>query len=187
MWEDGWGRGDKLAQALAHCNIGDHTGNALRGANRAAKNTGFMSAGPSPYKVKAPGLDGKQVEVQVFLPHEMYAPLLKQTQNVTRPWCLSRDDLMKDTGVGKLLRDWGNHMDVNIVDLGALESVAIFGLHADGATYTTTNCARGVKSVLVASVNVISAAEIQARSTRDMLFVIAKNKKCNCGCSGYHT
>ena len=180
-WQDGWGRSDQLAHDLAHA--GKY---ALRGVVRAARNAGFMGASPHPYRIKVPGPDGTEAWQEIFLPHEIYFKLLERHGFDASHWTLAPEDLAAVTGLGKLLRDWGTHRDVQ-VDVDELPQTGILGLHCDGATYTSSTRAGSQKGCLVCSINVISASEPRLRGQRHLVFVISKAKVCNCGCSGFHT
>ena len=86
---------------------------------------------------------------------------------------------------GKLLSDWAVHPDVEFI--GELHRVGMVGFHCDGVTYTSSGGAGKQKSVLVASLNIISAPSVAKRQRRFPLFCIRKARLCKCGCSGYCT
>ena len=150
--DDGWGNVDQLAQQLAKAgSSGMNPGNALRDVVKAAQRCGFMSSSAKPYIVDAPGPGGAPVKIEMFLPHEIYAALMQDAD--LRTWCLSPERL--EQKLGKVLRDWAAHPDVQSTD--DLTKVGMLGLHCDGAQYTSTMRAGGAKSVVVASINIVSA------------------------------
>jgi len=67
------------------------------------------------------------------------------------------------------------------------DNVPILGLHCDGVTYTTGIRAGGSRSVIVASINVVSGQSKAIRGRRHLLFIVGKKKLCDCGCAGFHT
>ena len=151
---------------------------------RAARRAGFKSASPKPYRFEVPGPDKPLVQ-ELFLPHEIYPNLVEQTGGDLAPWCLEPSQLASPTGLGALLHGWSRHTDVNVP--GGLDRTAIMGIHCDGASYTSSTRAGGMKSVLVGSLNMISAPTVQKRCQRHLLFVVSKKKLCDCGCSGFCT
>ena len=100
-------------------------------------------------------------------------------------WCLSSEALSADRGLGPLLRTWAAHDDVRF--RGDLRQMAILGIHCDGVSYTTNLRAGGARSILIASMNVVSSPRDKRRNHRQPLFVIRKARLCGCGCGGYHT
>ena len=138
---------------------------------------GVMSTTAKPYKLKLQDDD----EVDMFLPHEIYTALAKDD---TSPCCLPSDILAGDT-LGKVMHEWSMHPDVNFT--GDLGTVGALGFHCDGVPYTSSMRAGGAKSVVIASLNVVSAAEERNRQRRFPLFVLRKARLCNCGCGGYCT
>ena len=168
-WEDGWCQqpgehadARKLAQKLASAGTwGRYKGNVMRDIVTAAESCELTSELAKPYKVTIPGPDETQLEHEIFLPHELYHQLVLSKDGTAVPWCLQPDELARQDGMGALLRAWGRHPDVNIAH--GLEDVAIFGLHCDGASYTSTMRAGGAKSVLVSSMNVISSPDSALR------------------------
>ena len=129
--------------------------------------------------IKCPG--GAPVKIEMFLPHEIYAALMQDAD--LRTWCLSPERL--EQKLGKVLRDWAVHPDVQSTD--DLTKVGMLGLHCDGAQYTSTMRAGGAKSVVVASINIVSAQSAVDRANRQLVFVVSKAKLCDCGCGGFHT
>jgi hypothetical protein len=179
--DDGWQPNNRLARKLAFAGqAGLRTGNVMRDIMFAAKAARLMSSGASPYLVDLPNNKGK---LEVFLPHEVYFSMVGD--GPVEPWCLSAEDLASDTGMGPLLRTWADHPDVRITD--NLGQVAMLGMFSDGVQYTTTVRAGGTKSILVANLNVISAASPQLRARRQVLFTVQKARLCTCGCQGYCT
>lgn len=182
-WKDGWCHNDPLAKDLA--NAGQSKANALRDVIRAARRAGFLSKSSQPYVFTVPGPDGVQMTQEIFLPHEIYFDQVQKTKGAKPTWTLSPDVIAMNTGLGQTLRDWAADPDVNYH--GDLGEVGILGLHCDGASYTTTNRAGGSKSVVVGSVNIVSAPDPHLRGRRHLVFVVSKRKLCDCGCSGWHT
>ena len=181
--EDGWMPHDPLAQDLAKAGINiTHTGNVLRNIVNAANRHGFLAASSKPYIFDVPGPGGEDVKQEIFLPTETYANLVASTDGDLTPWCLLPAQLAAPHGLGQTIQQWGT--DVGVADVS---EVGILGLHADGATYTSSMRAGQSKSVVVGSVNVISASDPRRRGRRHLLFVISKDRLCDCGCSGYHT
>ena len=145
---------------------------------------GFLDAVARPYVLHVQGPGQRPIEARLFLPHETFAHRVSSSGSLA-PWLLTTEALNADIGLGRLLRDWAVHPNV---DLGVFpDNVAAFGLHADGVQYASTMRAGGAKSVLVCSFNVISAKSPADRAERKLFFVLAKNKLCDCGCSGFHT
>jgi hypothetical protein len=179
-WSDGWGRGDVLAERLASAgDFGKYTGNIVRDIMKAAHLSGWTINTARPYIVQLPNGG----HTRVFLPHEVLAKLV--TGPNASDWCLSAAALEAPRGLGPLLRDWAVHEDVQFT--GALTGVSIVGIHCDGVQYTSSMRAGGAKSIIVASMNVISGQSQALRHQRQPLFVLQKSKLCDCGCQGYHT
>ena len=177
-WKHGWGRKCRLARSLAKAGVwGKTSGNILRDIMMATILHGVMSTTAKPYKLKLQD----DAEVDMFLPHEIYTALAKDD---TSPWCLPSDILAGDTS-GKVMHEWSTHPDVNFT--GDLGTVGALGFHCDGVQYTSSMRAGGAKSVVIASLNVVSAAEERNRQRRFPLFVLRKARLCNCGCGGYCT
>ena len=119
----------------------------------------------------------------MYLPHEVYPAMVSDGLS---GWVLKPEDIAgpNKTGLGKLMTEWAAHDDVRFA--GDLATVAALGFHADGVTYTSSHGAGKQKSVLVASLNVISAADSK-RHIRMPLFLLRKGRMCQCGCGGFHT
>ena len=184
-WRDGWGRNDPLATDLARLFETNHKQNMLRRVIAAATRAGFMNQAAKPYETKVRGPGGSEMTQEIFLPSEIYYHETKNAGGNLQPWCLSPAELASDSGLGRTMREWCEDPQVNVTE--HQDRVAAFGLHADGATYTTTNRAGGTKSVIVCSMNIISASDKSRRGKRHLLFVISKKKLCDCGCSAFHT
>jgi hypothetical protein len=121
--------------------------------------------------------------VGVYLPHEILQHVA--VRDGLQDYCLSPAELAApDNKLAQLLREWRDHPDVNFQ--GPLEKVIVAGLHCDGVTYTSQTGAGQQKSVLVASLNVLSGIE-KTRQLRFPLFVLQKTRLCKCGCGGFHT
>jgi hypothetical protein len=118
--------------------------------------------------------------LDMFLPHEIYS---SEVSDDVESWCLSPEELGGDR-LGKVLRNWAGHPDVNFD--GSLARVGVLGFHCDGVQYTSSMRAGGATSVLIASLNVVSA-EVRKRRRRFPLFILKKGRLCDCGCGGYHT
>lgn len=184
-YDDGWGRGDRLAQRLvAAGGGGTQTGNTMRDVLKAAEMAGITGDLASPYRCSTQGKDGAQISVDVFLPHEAIHHLVGQTR--LAPWCLAADQVAAPDGVGKMLTDWTGHPDIHPFHIDPTTTIAL-GLHADGIQYTSTMRAGGARSMVVMSFNIISAKDHSDRSQRFLLAVIGKDRLCACGCSGFHT
>jgi hypothetical protein len=121
--------------------------------------------------------------VPVFLPHEFYPAMIAESGHLQ--WCFSAGDLAQDHGIPKLLKDWALHPDVAFN--GDLSMVAVLGMHADGVQYNKAIRAGQGRSIYVASMNVVSATTEQGRALRQPLWVLRKDRMCDCGCSGYCT
>jgi hypothetical protein len=119
----------------------------------------------------------------VFLPHEFYPAMVAESGH--EAWCFSDDDMSKDHGMPKLLKDWALHPDVAFN--GDLSMVAVLGMHADGVQYNRALRAGQGRSIYVASMNVVSASSADNRALRQPLWVLRKDRMCDCGCSGYCT
>ena len=184
-WVDGWGRGNRLAQKLAHAgHAGKFKGNVYREVMAAAKQALRMKTDVQPYKFKVRGVDESTIETFMFLPHEVLNSVASGT--TLDQLCLSRDEVDAEEGLGVLLRRWAQDPAVNC-DGVDLTTVAILGCHADGVQYTTSIRPGDGKSVIVASYNIISAQTTPLRSERRLAFVLQKSRLCNCGCRGYCT
>jgi hypothetical protein len=155
---------------------GKNSGNIVDMIVAAAKIGGISDSKAKTYEVKLQ--DNSSLEI--FLPHEIYA---SEVGDDTESWCLSPEELGGDR-LGKVLRNWAGHPDVNFE--GDLGHVGVLGFHCDGVQYTSSMRAGGAKSVLVASLNVVSAA-LGNRRRRFPLFVLRKTRLCGCDCGGYHT
>ena len=122
----------------------------------------------------------------MFLLHEIYEKTVFAAGGVD-DFCLTSEQVGQDKGLGKLVSDWAEHPDVAVAPPPDLTKVAIVGMHADGATYTSSvRAGSDQKSVIVCSMNFISARSARRRGQRHMVFVLSKRKLCNCGCSGFH-
>ena len=86
-------------------------------------------------------------------------------------------------GLGALLRAWGAKEAIAL----DTRDVAVFGVHADGVSYTSSSRAGAPKGVLVCSWNVVSSGEAHHRGRRCLFFCLNKALCCNCGCEGWHT
>ena len=171
---DGWRPDDKLGKRLAAAGErGLHSGNVSRDVVRAARLEGMMASGAQPYKCKIPG----GLDFSIFLPHE----ILKDFARVE-----TEDALMEhDTFLADLVKTWTEHPDV-MLDCDDKTKVIVAGLHCDGVSYTSSVRAGEQRSILAASINVLSASE-RLRNRRMPLFVLPKRKLCTCGCQGYCT
>ncbi len=177
-WEDGWGRGCKLSKRLATSGAGGHLGNCCRDVFMAARVSGVLASNVQPYQVHLP--DGGILEM--FLPHEIYPTLVGGDVS---QWCLPAESLAAGEGLAGVLKEWADHPDVRFQ--GDLSRVGILGFHCDGVQYTSSMRAGGAKSMLVASLNVVSGQGDGRRQRRSPLFVVRKTRLCNCGCGGFHT
>ena len=184
--DDGWGQGSQLAARLATLGgkEAQQTGHMVRDLITAARGAKLMMTGPKPYNIGLPAVAGTAAKtVMIFLPHEIYACMVPE--DGLAQWCLSQEALDAQSGLGPLLKRWAGHDDVRFE--GDLTTVGMLGMHCDGVSYNTTMRAGGSKGVLVASLNCISAANDGLKRKRHPLFVLQKDKLCDCGCSGYHT
>ena len=166
---------DDLLKRIAKAGDGGAiSGHVHRDIMAACNDAGLLNSSAKPYIAQLPANGGS---VNVFLPHEVYADLAKEVgkENLL----LQPGELAKDHGLGKLLRDWGSHPDVEI-SVG-LNEVGIVGVHCDAVPYTKN------KSILAASLNVVSAPSDRIRSRRQPLFLLRKGRLCDCGCQGFHT
>ena len=179
-WDDGWGRGDTLAEMLVHAGRGglrrcDIAGDIVKAADAA----GLVCNTCHPYSVtlRTGG------ELGVYLPHEIYAGVAAETP--LAELCFNQDDLAATSGLPHMLKTWAAHADVQ--HDGDLTAVAALGFHADGVQYSSSMRAGGAKSIVAASMNVISAPSRKQRHRRQPLFVVSKHRICQCGCGGFHT
>ena len=182
-WADGWGRDSDLAKRLARAGgPARHTGNMARDILKAAELAGLMRTA-QPYMFKIPGPNSTEVMVTAFLPHEIYLGLVESAG--IEPYCLSPDQLSARTGLGSLMRAWGNRADMTVKH--DLAEVGALGMHCNGVQYTTSMRAGGAKSIYVASFNIVSANTAALRGKRHLFFVLSKRRLCDCGCSGFHS
>jgi hypothetical protein len=178
-WLDGWGRGDALAQRLVKAGRQGRRRNEM--ANdviKAAEAAGLVCSRALPYEVTL----STGGTASIFLPHEFYTAMV---EDLGLPQlCLSPESLVADEGLPGLLKAWSTNDDVEFA--GDLSTVGVLGMHCDGVQYTSSMRAGGARSVVVGSMNVISAGEI-IRQRRQPLFVLRKGRFCKCGCQGFHT
>ena len=119
----------------------------------------------------------------VYLPHE-FLPAMLRDGDASR-WCLSPELLAGGQTLAGLLQEWARHTDVEFE--GDLSVVPVVGLHCDGVQYNASIRAGGSRSIVVASMNVISAAAASDKGRRQPLFVLRKERLCKCSCLGFHT
>jgi hypothetical protein len=178
-WEDGWGRGDTLARKLVMAgNGGTKRSRIMDDVVKAAISEGLVSSPARPYRVPL----GTGGELIVFLPHEFYPGIVGDD---LEHWCLSPADVQAGVGLAGLLKTWSEHADVDFN--GDLSKVGVLGLHADGVQYSASVRAGGARSIVVGSMNIISAASAERKHRRQPLFVLRKSRFCNCGCQGFDT
>ena len=177
---DGWGHDHRLARKLVAAGRSGRRRNEINeDVIRAAESEGLTSSRSRPYMF--PIATGG--EVLMFLPHEWYPSLVEANPS---QWCLAPDVIQGGRqGMAKLLQNWAKHEDVQFD--GDLSTVGMFGFHADGVQYTSSIRAGGGRSILVGSINVISAATRELKHMRQPLFVLRKTRLCQCGCQGYDT
>ena len=179
-WEDGWGRGDPIAERLKGLGTnGKFPGNSLRDLLRLVKRLGIGDATPEPYYVTVKTASGAERQVGAFLPHEQLAILVER--HGLDAFRLSAPAWSSDTGLGRLVKSWGDAPEIQVDG----RDVCAIGFHADGVSYTTTQRAGNSKSVLVASWNVISAPHEAHRGRRALFFAMAKALCCQFGCEGH--
>ena len=170
-----------MAHTLAKPGVDRRTSrNVARDIISAAREFGLMCTAAEPYMVELP--DGKG-SLPVFLPHEVYPPMLAKGSYPA--WCLGQDSMDAEAGLGPLLARWAAHGDVNFG--GDLLNVGILGMHCDGVAYTSSLRAGSCRKILVSSWNVSSSSAEAGRNQRQPYFVIRKARLCGCGCGGYHT
>ena len=178
-WADGWGRGDAIAERLKNVGAeGKCPGNALRDLLRVVKSLGIGDATPDPYIVSVKTAGCLHRNVGVFLPHEQLK-ITVDTHGIDA-YRVSSESWVSDSGVGALLRDWGDSLGIQIDS----RDVLALGIHADGVSYSTTQRAGSTKSVLAAAWNIISAEMPAHRARRHLFFALAKQLCCDCGCEG---
>jgi hypothetical protein len=141
---------------------------------------GISSTGAVPYKFLLPD----DSEFEVFLPHESVPFLVGEDQD---QWCVTDEQGTAEKGLGPLLHEWARHPDVNLPPDADPHKVVVLGFHSDGVQYTSSMRAGGAKSVVVGSLNIVSAQAQENRAHRIPLFVIRKGRLCKCGCGGYCT
>ena len=172
---DGVYETDELLKSIARAGDGGAiSGHVHRDTMRACKRAGLLNSSAQPYIAQ---LRGDAGTIHMFLPHEVYADLAKEVGE--RNLLLRPEEWAGQHGLGNLLRQWGSHPDVDITE--GLREVGIVGLHCDAVPYTKT------KSILAASLNVVSAPSDRVRSRRQPLFLLRKARLCNCGCQGFCT
>jgi hypothetical protein len=177
---DGWGHGDSLATRLvAAGSSGRKRSHIARDLIKVAEAEGLVSSKAQPYEFSI-STGGK---CSIFLPHEFYQTLTDDVD--LAQWCMSPEDIAGRKGLAGLLHEWA--ADLAVQYTGDLSTVGVLGIHSDGVQYTSTVRAGGSRSILVGSLNVISAASAELRSKRQPLFVLRKTRLCQCGCQGYHT
>ena len=158
---------------------GKFPNNCLRDLLRLANKLAIGDATPQPYYVAVKTANGQEREVGVFLPHEQLSILVEK--HGLDAFRLSATDWALDSGLGRLLRSWGDAPEIQVDS----RDVCAIGFHADGVSYTTTQRAGNSKSVLVAAWNVISAPHAAHRGRRALFFAMAKALCCQCGCEGH--
>jgi hypothetical protein len=145
----------------------------------AAAAEGFVSSQAGPYEIKlTTGGVG-----EIFLPHE-FVPSMIGDSDISE-WCLSPEVVAGGLGLAKLLRDWANHPEVQFA--GDLSKVPVVGFHCDGVQDNSSVRAGGSRSIVVGSMNIISAASAGRKQLRQPLRVLRKGRLCSCGCMGFHT
>ena len=178
-WQDGWGTGDRVAERLMKIGSeGKYPGNALRDLLRISDSLGIGDATPHPYMVAVKAANGETRTIGVFLPHEQLA-MQVQAHGIDA-FRLGAAEWQADTGLGNLLRTWGDSPDVQVDS----RDVLAVGMHADGVSYTTTQRAGSTRSVLASAWNIISAPSPAHRGRRHLFFALSKSLCCNCGCEG---
>jgi hypothetical protein len=178
-WLDGWGRNDPLAVNLVKAGqSGRKRQQIANDIIKAAETANLVCSKAHPYQVNL----ASGGHALVFLPHEFYTSMVEECG--LPALCLDPSTLEATDGIPRLLRQWANHEDVMFE--GDLAQVGVLGIHCDGVQYTTTIRAGASKSVLAASMNVISAHD-HIRHRRQPLFVLRKVRLCSCGCQGFHT
>jgi hypothetical protein len=179
-YADGWGQGDSLARRLVSTgSAGRKRSHIARDIIKVAEAEGLVSSKAQPYEFNI----ATGGTCSIFLPHEFYQAITEGGD--VSQWCLSPEIVAGQQGLAALLREWADDMSVQFA--GDLSSVGVLGLHCDGVQYTSTMRAGGAKSILVGSLNVISAASAELRYKRQPLFVLRKKRLCQCGCQGFHT
>ena len=179
---DGWGHDNSLARRLVRCGQSGKARNHIAAdLMKVAEAEGLTCSTAQAYKFQL-GTGGK--DVHMFLPHEFYPAMVAKGGDPS-DWCLSPELLEDGCGLAGLLRDWASHEDV--LFQGDLSAVGVLGFHCDGVQYTSSMRAGGAKSIVVGSMNVISAASPSLRHRRHPLFVLRKTRLCDCGCQGFHT
>ena len=144
----------------------------------AARNFNMMGTTAQVYIVVLPD----DTTLDILLPHELYPSVVGGDLS---QWCLAPAAVAAERGVGSVLRTWAAHPDVQFT--GDLSHVGILGFHCDGVQYTASVRAGSGKSVLVASVNVVSGADDRRRMRRIPLFVLQKARLCKRRCGGFCT
>jgi hypothetical protein len=179
-WNDGWGRNNSMARKLVQAgHFGRRRGEVLSDVIAAAFSEGYVCSKCHPYDVEI----STGGTVPVFLPHEFYPAMVAESGHIG--WCFSAGDMAQDHGIPKLLKDWARHPDVAYN--GDLSMVAVLGMHADGVQYNRAIRAGQGRNIYVASMNVVSATTAEGRALRQPLWVLRKDRMCDCGCSGYCT
>ena len=134
-WEDGWGRGDAMAEKLMRAGgAGARSGNAQRDLLRTSQRAGLMEETPDPYYFKAPGPGGTPRGVGCCLPHEQMHKLVDSMG--LGAFTLPAETLAAAAGLGSLVTEWTRHPDSTMGGEGAHEVIPL-GLHADGVQYTS--------------------------------------------------
>jgi len=185
-YADGWCTDNEIAQRLNRAGgAGRNRQHMYKAVIQAAKSAGLLAGLARPYVVRVPGPGGQHNDLQVYLPHEQLTYAILGNRAGLDEFCLTAEQLASDSGMGRLLREWGQHPDVDLDPLP--DNVPILGLHCDGVTYTLGKRAGGQRSVVVGSLNVVSGRSKATRGQRHLFFIIGKGKLCDCGCSGFHS
>ena len=166
----------KFARAGLH---GVYSGNVLRDVLNACRSVGLMASVCKPYVFRA-GLNNHIVEM--FLPHELLT-MLKLNHGHIEKMCMDAGELAASDGLGSLLRTWADEVGFD----GDVSECPVVGMHCDGVNYGSSLRAGQQKSVVCASMNVISSKVPELRHHRHPLYVVHKDNICKCGCNGYHT
>jgi hypothetical protein len=180
-WADGWGHGNTLARKLAK--PGSTTSNNMaRDVMRAAKEAGIGSTMAQPYVIDLPRGKGK---LGILLPHEVYSEMVTKAGGSIAEFVVSEAE--RDSLMGKLVRTWCAHPDVQLEGEEVVAQVALFGIHADAVSWSTNIRAGIDRKVIVCSWNVVTGAGESVRLKRQPCFVLRSGRLCGCGCGGFCT
>ena len=180
--KDGWGRDYAIARRLIGASQRKHAQkNASNAVLMAAREFMKSESQVNPYMMVLDPADLSFL-LEMYLPHEIFQRAV--AKEPLGKFCLPADAFVAGEPLASLLLEWKDHPDVQFAR--PVEEVAMMGFHCDGVTYTSSSAAGKQKSVLVASLNIVSGDD-EVRHRRFPLFCLRKERLCKCGCGGFCT